>query len=112
VLPIAFGGLLHFPGGEVDADMFVLALPMLEHQQLLALAVFLGGLSAATGMVIVETIALSTMVSNDLVMPLLLRLRLFDPGERGDLARRLLAIRRGAIVGIVGAVVDRPRLGR
>jgi signal transduction histidine kinase len=52
-------------------------------------------------MVIVETIALSTMVSNDLVMPLLLRLKLFDPGERGDLARRLLAIRRGAIVGIV-----------
>src|SRR5512134_2605298 len=46
VLPIAFGGLLHFPGGEVDADMFVLALPMFEHQQLLALAVFLGGLSA------------------------------------------------------------------
>ena len=101
VLPIAFGGLLHFPGGEVDADMFVLALPMFEHQQLLALAVFLGGLSAATGMVIVETIALSTMVSNDLVMPLLLRLKLFDPRERGDLARRLLAIRRGAIVGVV-----------
>jgi len=101
VLPIALGGLLHFPGGEVDADMFVLALPMVEQQQLLALAVFLGGLSAATGMVIVETIALSTMVSNDLVMPLLLRLKLLDPGERGDLARRLLAIRRGAIVGIV-----------
>ena len=101
VLPIAFGGLLHFPGGKVDADMFVLALPMFEHRQLLALAVFLGGLSAATGMVIVETIALSTMVSNDLVMPLLLRLKLFDPGERGDLARRLLAIRRGAIMGVL-----------
>jgi Na+/proline symporter/nitrogen-specific signal transduction histidine kinase len=101
VLPIALGGLLHFPGGEVDADMFVLALPMAEHQQLLALAVFLGGLSAATGMVIVETVALSTMVSNDLVMPLLLRFKLLDPDERGDVARRLLAIRRSAIVGIV-----------
>lgn len=100
VLPIAFGGLLHFPGGEVDADMFVLALPMAEHQQLLALAVFLGGLSAATGMIIVETVALSTMVSNDLVMPLLLRLRLLGAGA-GDLTRRLLAIRRGAIVAIV-----------
>jgi len=63
--------------------------------------VFLGGLSAATGMVIVEAIALSTMVSNDLVMPLLLRLKLLQPGERGDLARRLLAIRRGAIVGVL-----------
>ena len=70
VLPIAFGGLLHFPGGAVDADTFVLALPIAEGRPLLALAVFLGGLSAATGMVIVETVALSTMVCNDLVMPL------------------------------------------
>ena len=72
VLPIAFGGLLHFPGGAVDADTFVLALPIAEGRPLLALAVFLGGLSAATGMVIVETVALSTMVCNDLVMPLAL----------------------------------------
>ena len=75
VLPIAFGGLLRFPGGAVDADTFVLTLPMAEKQQWLALLVFIGGLSAATGMVIVETIALSTMVCNDLVMPVLLRLR-------------------------------------
>ena len=75
VLPIAFGGLLHFPDGSVDADTFVLTLPMAEKQELLALLVFIGGLSAATGMVIVETIALSTMVCNDLVMPVLLRLR-------------------------------------
>ena len=73
VLPIALGGLLHFPAGSVDADTFVLTLPMAEHQQALALFVFIGGLSAATGMVIVETIALSTMVCNDLVMPVLLR---------------------------------------
>ena len=57
VLPIAIGGLLHFPGGSVDADTFVLTLPMAAGQQVLALFVFLGGLSAATGMVIVETIA-------------------------------------------------------
>ena len=74
VLPIAFGGLLHFPRGA-DADSFVLTLPMSQKQELLALVVFIGGLSAATGMVIVETIALSTMVCNDLVMPVLLRLR-------------------------------------
>src|SRR5258705_5612537 len=61
VLPIAFGGLLRFGVGAVDADTFVLTLPMAEQQQLLALLVFIGGLSAATGMVIVETIALSTM---------------------------------------------------
>ena len=75
VLPIAFGGLLRFPDGSVDADTFVLTLPMAEKHELLALLVFIGGLSAATGMVIVETIALSTMVCNDLVMPVLLRLR-------------------------------------
>jgi Na+/proline symporter/signal transduction histidine kinase len=97
VLPIAFGGLLRFPDGGVDADTFVLTLPMAEHQQGLALFVFIGGLSAATGMVIVETIALSTMVCNDLVMPGLLRWRTLRLQERKDLSGLLLGIRRGAI---------------
>jgi len=98
VLPIAFGGLLHFPRGSADADAFVLTLPMSQKQELLALVVFIGGLSAATGMVIVETIALSTMVCNDLVMPVLLRMRTLRLNERSDLTRLLLGIRRGAIV--------------
>ena len=98
VLPIAFGGLLHFPGGTVDADTFVLTLPISERQPWLALFAFIGGLSAATGMVIVETIALSTMVCNDLVMPLLLRMKPLRLTERRDLSGLLLGIRRGAIV--------------
>jgi len=98
VLPIAFGGLLRFPEGSVDADTFVLTLPMGEKQELLALLVFIGGLSAATGMVIVETIALSTMVCNDLVMPVLLRLQSLRLNERRDLTMLLLGIRRGAII--------------
>jgi len=98
VLPIAFGGLLRFPDGTVDADTFVLTLPMAEKHELLALLVFIGGLSAATGMVIVETIALSTMVCNDLVMPVLLRLRRLRLNARPDLTGLLLGIRRGAIV--------------
>jgi Na+/proline symporter/nitrogen-specific signal transduction histidine kinase len=97
VLPIAFGGLLHFTPGA-DADAFVLTLPMSQKQELLALVVFIGGLSAATGMVIVETIALSTMVCNDLVMPVLLRMRALRLNERKDLTGLLLGIRRGAIV--------------
>src|SRR6266849_1756427 len=101
VLPIAFGGLLHFPEGNVDGDTFVLTLPMFEKQELLTLLVFIGGLSAATGMVIVETIALSTMVCNDLVMPVLLRLRRLRLNERSDLTGLLLGIRRGAIVMIL-----------
>ncbi|MBV8031265.1 MAG: histidine kinase, partial [Betaproteobacteria bacterium] len=98
VLPIAFGGLLRFPDGSVDADTFVLTLPMAEKNELLALFVFIGGLSAATGMVIVETIALSTMVCNDLVMPVLLRMRRLKLAERRDLTGLLLGIRRGAII--------------
>ncbi|HEX7156588.1 MAG TPA: histidine kinase, partial [Burkholderiaceae bacterium] len=98
VLPLAVGGRLRFPAGSVDADTFVLTLPMAEHQELLALLVFIGGLSAATGMVIVETIALSTMACNDLVMPVLLRLRRLGLARRPDLTGLLLGIRRGAIL--------------
>ncbi len=101
VLPIALSGLLHFPGGTVDADTFVLTLPMAEKQEALALFAFIGGLSAATGMVIVASIALSTMICNDLVMPILLRLAWLRLTARGDLGWLLLAIRRGAIVVIL-----------
>jgi len=97
VLPIAFGGLLEFKNQDVDADTFVLALPMAEKQQFLALVVFLGGLSAATSMIIIATVALSTMVCNDLVMPILLRIRMLRLTERSDLSGLLLAIRRGGI---------------
>jgi Na+/proline symporter/nitrogen-specific signal transduction histidine kinase len=98
VLPIAFGGLIRFPGGSVDADTFVLALPIAENHKVIALFAYIGGLSAATGMIIVETIALSTMVSNDLLMPLLLRVGRLHLSERPDLTGVLLAIRRGTIV--------------
>jgi Na+/proline symporter len=59
VLPIALGGLLHFADQPVNPDTFVLMLPLSEGWRVLALLVFLGGFSAATGMVIVESIALS-----------------------------------------------------
>ena len=98
VLPIAFGGLMQFPGGGADADTFVLTLPMVEKQEGLALFVFIGGLSAATGMVIVETIALSTMICNDLIMPVLLRWKALKLETVSDLSGLLLGIRRGAIM--------------
>ncbi len=98
VLPIAFSGLLIFPDLPVDHDTFVLALPMAEQRQALALLVYLGGLSAATSMVIVETVALSTMVCNDLVMPVLLRIKALRLIERRDLTGLLLGIRRSSIV--------------
>ncbi|MGD8468475.1 MAG: ATP-binding protein, partial [Desulfobacterales bacterium] len=98
VLPVALSGVLRFPEGGVDADTFVLTLPMAEHQELIALFVYLGGMSAATGMVIVETIALSTMICNDLVMPVLLRLPIEEMGLRQDYSGLLLTIRRCSIV--------------
>ena len=101
VIPAAFGGVMHFSGAAVDPDTFVLTLPMAQKQEALALLVFIGGLSAATGMVIVETIALSTMVCNDLVMPVLLRMPSMRLAERRNLTGLLLGIRRGAIVAVV-----------
>jgi len=95
VLPIAFAGMLMFPEGHVAPDIFVLALPLTEGQNILALLVYLGGLSAATGMVIVATISLSTMLCNDLVMPILLRV---FPVQQVDLSRVLLFIRRCSII--------------
>ncbi|MGB4673604.1 MAG: sensor histidine kinase [Azovibrio sp.] len=95
VLPIALAGLLlGMPG---NGDTFVLSLPLSQGQETLALLAFLGGLSATTGMVIVETIALSTMVCNDLVMPALLRSGRLRLERRPDLSRLLLYIRRVAI---------------
>ncbi len=101
VLPIALGGLLALPHAGIDADTFVLTLPMAHQQEGLALLVFIGGLSAGTGMVIVETIALSTMVCNDLVMPLLLRIRSLRLAERTDMSMLLLTIRRSAMFAIL-----------
>ena len=111
VLPIAFGGLLYFgvealPGAgaaaRANAETFVLSLPLAAGAQGLALVAFIGGLSAASGMVIVEAIAVSTMVCNDLVLPGLLRLKAFAPSARGgDLTGTLLAIRRAVIVALL-----------
>ena len=100
VIPIALAGELQFAGTGVDADTFVLTLPMADARAGLSLFAFIGGLSAATGMVIVETIALSTMACNDLIMPGLLRRWKRVPPE-ADLSRMLLRIRRGAIVVIL-----------
>ena len=67
MIPIAIAGLVTFPFGAVDSDMYVLALPIEADSPLLSIAIFVGGLSAATAMVIVECVALSIMVSNDIV---------------------------------------------
>ena len=98
VLPVAFAGKLCFGASGLDADMYVLTLPMANEQLFLAVMVFIGGMSAATGMVIMETVALSTMICNDLVMPLLLHMRTFKLAQREDLSSILMSIRRLSII--------------
>lgn len=98
VLPIALGGLMYFSGQATNPDNFVLSLPLAAGQPALALFVFVGGLSAATGMVIVESIAVSIMVSNELVLPLLLRWRSLLGDGNGGFTRILLNIRRITIL--------------
>ena len=100
VLPITAAGKAVLSGAGVAPDTYVLALPMAMDNTALALAAYVGGFSAATGMVIVASVALATMVSNDLVMPLLWRGRLTDAGSREHLGRRVLWVRRIAIVAI------------
>jgi Na+/proline symporter/nitrogen-specific signal transduction histidine kinase len=100
VLPIAIGGRILLPDTD-NPDNLVLALPMLANQPVLALVAFLGGVSAAAGMVVVETTALSIMVCNDVVMPGLLRVKSLGLARRADLTRLLLWVRRGVMAAVV-----------
>jgi Na+/proline symporter/signal transduction histidine kinase len=102
VVPIAAAGLLSLPKGSFDADTYVLALPLSAGAHHITLLAFVGGLSAATAMVIVDSVALAIMVSNGLVLPLLLRRRGDEPkGQQQDMTGLLLAIRRVAIFAVV-----------
>src|SRR4051812_28551453 len=97
VIPIAVAGLITFPRGMVDSDMYVLALPLRAGSELLALVAFVGGLSAATAMVIVETVALAIMASNDIVVPFVLKRRETILSDRADVGAILLTVRRFSI---------------
>src|SRR6201986_721495 len=101
VIPIALAGLVIFPFGAVDSDMFVLALPMEGNAPLLSVIVFIGGLSAATAMGIVECVALAIMVSNDIVLPLVLQRGVEARGGQKDFGDFLLRIRRFSIFAIM-----------
>jgi Na+/proline symporter/signal transduction histidine kinase len=101
VIPIAIAGLVTFPFGAVDSDMYVLALPIEGNAPLLSIGIFVGGLSAATAMVIVECVALSVMVSNDIVVPLVLQRTPETRAGHKDFGDFLLRVRRFAIFAIM-----------
>jgi Na+/proline symporter/signal transduction histidine kinase len=98
VLPIAFGGELLFGKGMMDADTYVLAIPLHSGNHLLSLFIFIGGFSAATSMIIVETIAISTMVSNSMVMPFLLGIPALKKRIDISFSKDIIYIRRISIL--------------
>lgn len=97
VFPVAIAGKIHF-AASVNPDLYLLQFPINAHQPIISLIVFIGGLSAATGMVIVATVALSTMFSNQLIMPLLLRIPKVQFAQKGNLTGMILLIRRLGIL--------------
>ena len=101
VVPIAVVGLDLMPAGS-NPDLFVLSLPLSQGQNGLAMLSFLGGFSSATSMVIVATLALSTMVSNHIVMPIWLALRRGGATQSGDVRDVVILARRLSILLIIG----------
>jgi Na+/proline symporter/signal transduction histidine kinase len=95
---LALAGLALFPQAGVDRDLSVLALPLRAGAPGLALTTMIGGVSAATAMVVVESVALAITVSNDLVMPVLLRRR---AAQEGDIGALVLNVRRAAILAVL-----------
>jgi Na+/proline symporter/nitrogen-specific signal transduction histidine kinase len=100
ILPIAISGMTLMPP-DADPDMFMLTIPLMAEAEVLAMLAFLGGFSSATSMIIVSSIALSTMVSNHIVAPLALRLSHGRERVSGDVRRLLLTTRRIAIAAII-----------
>ncbi|MEO0343533.1 MAG: sensor histidine kinase [Pseudomonadota bacterium] len=100
VLPIAIGGLSFLPEGS-NPDLFVVTLPLETGNFSLATLAFLGGFSSATSMVIVAAIALSTMVSNHIVLPLWIRANRERDPQSDDVRSLLLSARRISIVCIL-----------
>ncbi len=99
VVPIAVTGLELLPQG--NPDLYVLTVPLALEREGLAMLSFLGGFSSATSMVIVAAIALSTMVSNHIVMPIWLSLRRDRASMSGDVRDVVIRARRLSIAGVL-----------
>lgn len=101
ILPIATAAIHPEIGHSLSPDSFVLALPMLHDNAFLTTFVFIGGLSAATAMIVVATLTLSTMISNDVVLPLMLRRKFKRNLITSSYKSRILLVRRFTIAGLL-----------
>lgn len=95
--PLALGGILLSGGDTTLADYYTILIPMQEGQPWIAMVVFIGGFSAAAGMVMVSSVALSNMTLNHLVMPAILKIK----PERTDISRYLIGIKHLGIIGVI-----------
>ncbi|MEY4526159.1 MAG: hypothetical protein RIR57_1531, partial [Bacteroidota bacterium] len=102
VLPLGYAGYTYLHSTGLNPDLYVLGLPLHFSSTTLAVIVYIGGFSAATGMVIMETIAISSMISNNLFMPLLLQRKAFVERNQEKLGSIIHNLRRLFIVIIMG----------
>lgn len=101
VVPIAVAGMQMFPTMLPQADSFVLLIPAQSGWNSLSAMVFIGGFSAATSMIIISTLALSTMISNDVVMPSLLQTNSRKEMPH-DYSMLIILVRRAMILLVMG----------
>ena len=101
MIPIAWAGSQALAGTSTNADLYSLMMPMAEGQTGLAILAYVGGISAAMGMVAVSTIAISTMLTNDIIMPFILHVRAVDVSQNKNLGRLLLNLRRLSIFAVL-----------
>ena len=101
MLPIAAAGNYLFAGQNIASDTFVLMIPLAQGADNLATLAYIGGLSAATGMVIVATVSISTMISNDIVMPVIFHLSPLRASRDKDIGLLLLSVRRVVIIAML-----------
>ncbi|MBE5074727.1 hybrid sensor histidine kinase/response regulator [Erythrobacteraceae bacterium E2-1 Yellow Sea] len=100
VVPVVLAGQLLMPS-TASADMLMLSLPIAYDSHMLGLLAFIGGFSASTGMIIVTSIALSSMVTNDLIVPLFFRERLRNRGEKHVVGPALILVRRTTVIALL-----------
>lgn len=102
VLPIVVAGVITQPYLIGQADTYMLSLPMAQDNSAMLMVSFIGGIAAATGMVIVSTISLAIMLTNEVLLPLWLQSRLHEKDQLAGLSRQLRFLRRASILVLLG----------
>ena len=100
VYPIAWGGNILFDGKEVNSDAYSLLIPQLFDNKTLTVMVFLGGFSAAISMIVVSSIGLSTMLTNNILIPYNLIGKL-KGNEQSISSRKILNTRKISIFSLI-----------